>query len=48
MRTFKHLTAEERYPIYIENKKGKKPSDIAKDIGKHKSAISRELARNSH
>jgi IS30 family transposase len=47
MRTFHHLTTEERYPIYIENKKGKSLSDIAKDISKHKSTISRELARNT-
>jgi IS30 family transposase len=47
MRTFHHLTTEERYHIYIENKKGKSLSDIAKDISKHKSTISRELARNT-
>jgi transposase, IS30 family len=46
MRTFNHLTEAERYHIYIENKKKIPPAQIAKDMGRHRSTISRELQRN--
>lgn len=43
---FNHLTAEEREIIAIKSASGVKPKDIAKEIGKHVSAIYRELKRN--
>jgi IS30 family transposase len=43
MRTFNHLTQEERYHIYIMHKKMFLWGDIAKDMGRDKSSISREL-----
>ena len=46
MRTFNHLTQEERYHIYIMHKKKVSLEEIAKDIGRNKSTISRELQRN--
>ena len=46
MRTFNHLTQEQRYPIYIMHKKKISLGEIAKDMGRNKSTISRELRRN--
>ncbi|MDO9138721.1 MAG: helix-turn-helix domain-containing protein [Methylobacter sp.] len=46
MRTFTHLTKEERYHIYLMHKKKVSLEEIAKDIGRSKSTISRELRRN--
>lgn len=46
MRTFNHLTQEERYHIYLMHKKKVSLEEIAKDIGRSKSTISRELRRN--
>jgi IS30 family transposase len=46
MRTFNHLTQEERYHIYIMHKKKTSLGEIAKDMGRNKSTISRELRRN--
>ena len=46
MATFNHLTQEERYHIYIMHKKNISLGEIAKDMGRHKSTISRELRRN--
>lgn len=46
MRTFSHLTQEERYHIYLMLKKKVSLNEIAKDIGRSKSTISRELRRN--
>ena len=46
MNTFNHLTEAERYHIYIEHKKKIAPAQIAKDMGRHRSTISRELRRN--
>jgi len=46
MSTFNHLTEAERYHIYIEHKKKISPAQIAKDMGRHRSTISRELQRN--
>ena len=46
MTTFNHLTQEERYHIYIMHKKNISLGEIAEDMGRHKSTISRELRRN--
>ena len=46
MRTFNHLTQEERYHNYIMHKKNISLDEIAKDMARHKSSISRELRRN--
>ena len=44
---YQHLTIEERYHIQAYKKAGYKNSEIAKEINKHPSTISRELRRNS-
>ena len=46
MRTYKQLTQEQRYQIYILKKTGQKQYKIARLLGVHKSTISRELGRN--
>ena len=46
MRTYKQLTQEQRYQIYVLMKMGHYQTDIAKCIGVDKSTISRELKRN--
>ena len=46
MRTYKQLTREERYQIYMLMQAGYKQSEIAVMIGRHRSTISRELDRN--
>lgn len=46
MRTYKQLTQEQRYQIYILKQAGHTQMDIASMIGVHKSSISRELRRN--
>lgn len=43
---YKQLTQEQRYQIYELRKEGKTITEIAKEIGVHKSTISRELKRN--
>ena len=43
---YKHLTLEERYHIQALKKAGLKNKEIAKEIGKDESTISRELKRN--
>lgn len=43
----KHLTQEDRYHIYALKKAGNNNSEIAKELGKDKSTISRELSRNA-
>jgi len=45
--TYQHLSQEERYQIYILMKDGKTQSQIAQLLDRHKSTISRELARNT-
>ena len=45
--TFTHLTQEERYHIYIEHKKKVSAGQIAKDLDRDKSTITRELQRNT-
>lgn len=42
----KHLTLKERYQIWASYESGKSISQIAREVGKHKSCISRELKRN--
>jgi IS30 family transposase len=42
-----HLTKEQRYVISALFKRGIKRSEIARELGVHKSTISRELKRNS-
>jgi IS30 family transposase len=46
MRTFSHLTQEERYHIYIMQKKKISLGKIAKGMGRDKSTMSRELRRS--
>ena len=46
MKTYKQLTQEQRYQIYILKKTGQKQYKIARLLGVHKSTISRELRRN--
>ncbi len=46
MRTYKQLTQEQRYQIYVLKKMGHYQTEIAKCIGVDKSTISRELKRN--
>jgi IS30 family transposase len=45
--TYQYLSQTERYQIYILMKDGKTQSQIAKLIDRHKSTISREIARNT-
>ena len=44
---YKRLTQEERYYIYMERKSNKSISEIAEKLHRDKSAISRELQRNT-
>ena len=46
MKYYNQLTQEQRYHIYALYKAGNSKSSIAKDIGVHKSTISREIKRN--
>ncbi|MCN4143880.1 MAG: helix-turn-helix domain-containing protein [Thiohalomonas sp.] len=43
MRTYKQLRQEQRYYIFQLNKKDFTQDDIVKEVGVHKSTISREL-----
>lgn len=45
--TYHHLSREERYQISALLKEGLSQSDIAINLGRHKTTISREIARNS-
>ena len=45
--TYQHLSQTERYQIYILMKDGKTQTQIAQLLNRHKSTISRELARNT-
>jgi IS30 family transposase len=47
MKGYKQLTQEQRYHIAALKKAGFSRGDIAKEIGVHKSTITRELRRNS-
>jgi len=44
--TYEHLSQEERYQIYILMSAGNSQQQIAELLGRHKSTISREIARN--
>ena len=46
MKHYTQLTREERYQISALKAAGHNQVDIAKVIGRHKSTVSRELARN--
>ena len=46
--TYKHLSQAERYQIHALMKAGHDQSQIAKLLDRHKSTISRELARNNY
>ena len=45
--SYQQLTQEQRYHIWALKKTGTSQTDIAKDIGVHKSTITRELQRNT-
>ena len=47
MRTYQHLTSEQRYQISALKKIGCGPTEIAKELEVHRSTISRELSRNT-
>ena len=46
MRQYTQLTLDQRYQIYAFKKAGFNQTKIAKEVGVHKSTISRELERN--
>ena len=46
MKSYKQLAYEQRYPIYVMLRMGFSQTDIATEIGVHRSTISRELGRN--
>ena len=46
MKSYAQLTQDQRYHIYALKKTGSSQSVIAKELGVHKSTISRELSRN--
>ncbi|MHB8872003.1 MAG: helix-turn-helix domain-containing protein, partial [Candidatus Doudnabacteria bacterium] len=46
MRCYAQLTQEERYQIYGHLKAGYNISEIAEEMGRHRSTISREIRRN--
>ncbi len=47
MNKYKQITSEERYIISHLKKQGLNPSEIARQLGRHRSTIYREIARNS-
>jgi len=46
MRTYHQLTSEERYALATLKKQGLRPAAIARALGRHRSTICREIARN--
>ena len=46
MRNYNQLTQTEHYQIYALRKANKNPLEISRVLGRHKSAIYRELKRN--
>src|SRR4051812_8540280 len=45
--TYHQITSEERYILATLRKQGCNPSEIARELGRHRSTICRELQRNS-
>lgn len=45
--TYHQLTSEERYMLSALRRQGLTPAQIARDLGRHRSTIGRELKRNS-
>ena len=45
---YKQLTREQKYAIYLGIQEGRTRTAIARQIGVHKSTVSRELKRNSN
>lgn len=45
-RYYTHLTSEERDIIAVLQAQGRRPSEIARILGRNKSTICRELKRN--
>ena len=45
--SYKQLTQEQRYHIWALNKAGFNQTEMAQEVGVHKSTIARELRRNS-
>ena len=43
---YTHLTREERYQIHVLRRQGLSCADIARELHRHRSTISRELKRN--
>lgn len=48
MKSYYHFTQKERESIYLLLKRGKKVSEIARELGRNKSSVSREIKRNSN
>jgi transposase, IS30 family len=46
--SYRQLTLDERYQIQALLKLHSSPADIARELGRHSSTISRELSRNAH
>jgi IS30 family transposase len=47
MRKYRQLTPEERYALSTLRKQGQSNAEIARALGRHRSTVGRELARNS-
>ena len=47
MRTYQHLTSEQRYQISALKRMGHSQTEIAQELEVHKSSISREVSRNT-
>jgi len=45
--TYHQITAEERYILLAMRVHGESPAEIARELGRHRSTIVREIARNS-
>lgn len=45
---YRQITQEERYRIHYHRRQGLCAAEIARELGRHRSTISRELARNLH
>jgi transposase, IS30 family len=47
MSSYTHLSQTERYQIQTMRKLGASPTEIAKELGRHRATISREISRNT-